>query len=336
MNSKQRASEPAPPVDPYAGVGRREWLTRWGPAAVAASALAVTGTLLSGRDGRHRPPDDRALAAPRDWRVARDGPGRIVIASGASPAENVQRALAGVGGIEQFVKRGEKVVIKPNCAWDRTPEQAANTDPALVGALVRLCLAAGAASVVVADSTCHDPDRSFARSGLAAAAKAAGARIAHQTSGGTVRLDLGGVQLGPWDVLKAIADADRVINVPLVKHHALARATVGMKNWIGAVTGPRSALHQRLPQVTAELGAAFRPTLTVVDATRIMISGGPTGGSLASVRTLNQVAVSTDPVAADAWGASLLDLSARELSYLDIAARLGLGITDWSSISEKV
>jgi uncharacterized protein (DUF362 family) len=310
-------------------------LTRWGPAALAASALAGAGALLGGRDGRHRPPDDRALATPRDWRVAPGTPGRLVITGGASPGENVRRALTGLGGIEQFVKRGEKVVIKPNCGWDRTPEQAANTDPALVAELVRLCLAAGAASVVVADSTCHDPNRTFERSGIARAARAAGAAVEHQSSGGVVRLDLGGTVLGPWDVLRSIAEADRVINVPLVKHHGLARATVGMKNWIGALTGPRSALHQRLSQVTAELGAAFRPTLTVVDATRIMVSNGPTGGSLSSVRTLNQVAVSTDPVAADAWGASLLGLDARDLSYLDIAARLGLGTTDWPGIADK-
>jgi uncharacterized protein (DUF362 family) len=322
-------------ADPYRGLSRREVLARWGPAALAASALAAAGALLGGREGRHRPPDDRALATPRDWRVAPGARGRLVMTSGTSPEDNVRRALAGLGGIEQFVKRGERVVIKPNCAWDRTPEQGANTDPLLVAALVRLCVAAGAASVVVADSTCHDPVRSFERSGIAKAARAAGATIAHQSSGGVVRLDLGGTLLGAWDVLKAIAEADRVINVPLVKHHGLARATVGMKNWIGALTGPRSSLHQRLSQVTAELGAAFRPTLTVVDATRILVSGGPTGGSLSSVRTLNQVAVSTDPVAADAWGASLLGLDARDLSYLDIAARLGLGTTDWPAIAAK-
>jgi uncharacterized protein (DUF362 family) len=325
----------APPDDPPATMDRRQLLTRWGPAALAASALAATGALLGGREGRHRPPDDRLLASPRDWRTTTDQAGRLVIASGASSTENLRRALAGLGGIERFVRPGERVVLKPNCAWDRTPEQAANTDPALVGDLVRLCLAAGASSVIVADSTCHDPVRSFERSGIAGAARAAGAQIAHQSSGGVVRLDLGGTQLGPWDVLKAIAEADRVINVPLVKHHSLARATVGMKNWIGAVTGPRSAMHQRLSQVTAELGAAFRPTLTVVDATRVMVGGGPTGGSLALVKAMQQVAVSTDPVAADAWGASLLGLSSRDLSYLDIAARLGLGTTDWESIATK-
>ena len=325
----------SPPRDPYGVVSRRALLTRWGPAALAASALAGTGALLADREGRHRPPDDRALPRPRDWRIAPGARGRIVTTGGASPDENLRRALAALGGIEQFVKRGERVVIKPNCAWDRTPEQGANTDPVLVAELARLCRAAGASRVIVADSTCHDPDRSFERSGIARAARSAGATVQHQSSGGVVRLDLGGTQLGPWDVLKSIAEADRVINVPLVKHHGLARATVGMKNWIGAVTGPRSAMHQRLSQVTAELGAAFRPTLTVVDATRILVSGGPTGGSLASVRTLNQLAISTDPVAADAWGASLLGLEAADLSYLAIAARLGLGTTDWQSIADK-
>jgi hypothetical protein len=163
-----------PSPDPYAVVTRRELLKRWGPAALVASTLAGTGALLGGREGRHRPPDDRILPRPRDWRVAPGAAGRLVTTSGPSPAENVRRALAAFGGIERFVKRGEKVVVKPNCAWDRTPEQAANTDPALVAELVRLCLAAGAASVVVADHTCHDPDRSFERSGIAKAVRAAG------------------------------------------------------------------------------------------------------------------------------------------------------------------
>ena len=127
-----------------------------------------------------------------------------------------------------------------------------------------------------------------------------------------------------------------MINVPVVKHHSLARATLGMKNWIGALVGNRSQLHQRLAQVTAELGAAFKPTLTVIDATRIMTRGGPTGGSLELVESLDHVAVATDPVAADTWGASLMDLGPQELPYLDIAARLGLGNRDWKSVHEAV
>jgi uncharacterized protein (DUF362 family) len=109
-----------------------------------------------------------------------------------------------------------------------------------------------------------------------------------------------------------------------------------MKNWFGAVVGPRGSLHQRLPQVCAELGAALRPTLTVVDATRVLTSGGPTGGSLDLVRPDDLVAVATDPVAADAWGAARLGLGARELPHLGIAVRLGLGTTDWASIATEV
>jgi uncharacterized protein (DUF362 family) len=224
------------------------------------------------------------------------------------------------------------VVLKPNCAWDRTEEQAANTNPELIGELVRQCLEAGADSVVVVDSSCHDPARSFARSGIASAARDAGAGIGHQRSVGTVPLDLGGTVLGVWEVLRPLAEADRVINLPIVKHHSLGRATLGMKNWFGALVGRRASLHQRLPQVCAELAYAFKPTLTVMDATRVLTGGGPTGGSLALVRPDDLIAVATDPVAADAWGATRLGLTADELPHIAIAERLGLGTADWKAL----
>jgi uncharacterized protein (DUF362 family) len=268
--------------------------------------------------------------------VSLDAPQRLVLAKGAGPVQNLNRALAAVGGIRSFIGSGERIAIKPNCAWDRTPEQAANTNPELVGELVRLCIAAGAASVVVVDSTCHDAKRAFERSGIGSAAREAGASIAHQNSAGTVQLELGGTRLGAWDVLRPLAEADRVINVPIVKHHSLTGVTLGMKNWFGAVVGRRSQLHQRIHQVCAELGSAFRPTLTVVDATRILTGNGPTGGSLSLVRELDQIAVATDPVAADAWGGSLLERGTSDLPHLDIASRLGLGSPDWKSLAEAV
>jgi uncharacterized protein (DUF362 family) len=314
-------------------VGRRQLLLQWGPIALTGLVLGGAGKLLRDRPGRHQPADSSGLPGRRDWRAAPGAPGVIALAGGSGPEGNLRRALAALGGIEAHVAKGHRVVIKPNCAWDRTPEQAANTNPELVAELVRLCLAAGAVSVVVADSTCHDPDRTFARSGIADAARRAGARIAHQTQGGTVTVYLGGVELGSWQILEAIAAADRVINVPIVKHHSLARGTLGMKNWFGALVGQRSRLHQRLAQVSAELADALKPTLTVVDATRVLMAGGPTGGSLSLVRELDLIAVSTDPVAADSWGGELMDLGARDLPHLDIARRLGLGTPDWRSVS---
>ncbi len=324
-----------PVIDEYRRVGRRELLLRWAPPAAAGIALAGVGLGFAGRAGRHRPPSVEDLLKPRDWRIDPDAQGRLVSTCGEGPAANVRKALAMLGGMEGFVRPGERVAIKPNCAWDRRPEQAANTNPELIGELVRLCLSAGAASVVVVDNSCHDPGRAFTRSGIEAATREAGGSIAHQRSAGTVRLDLGGTALGPWEVLRPVAEADRVINVPVVKHHSLSRATLGMKNWFGAVVGQRSNLHQRIGQVCAELGAVYRPTLTVIDATRILTGGGPTGGSLSLVRPSDCICVATDPVAADAWGASLLELGPEELPHIAIAARLGLGTADWKSVAAE-
>jgi uncharacterized protein (DUF362 family) len=303
---------------------------------VSGAALGGLGALLLDRPSRHRTPELELAGLPPDWRIAPDEPGRLAVAAGAGPPANLRTAMDTLGGIGRFVLPGERVAIKPSCAWDRTPEQAANTNPDLIGELVRLCLDAGASSVVVVDNTCHDPGRTFARSGIAETARAAGASVAHQKTTGTVALDLGGVALGTWQVLLPVAEADRVINAPIVKHHSLCRATLGMKNWFGAISGRRNSLHQRIHQVCAELGAAFRPTLTVVDATRVLSSGGPTGGSLDLVRSVDQVAVSTDPVAADAWGGELLELGTRELRYLAIAERLGIGTTQWRSALVEV
>jgi uncharacterized protein (DUF362 family) len=322
-----------PVIDPYQQVGRRELIRQWVPPALVGAALAGLGFGFSDRAGRHRAPSVESLPRPRDWRVAADEPGRLAEARGRGPVANFDLALAALGGIEAFITPGDRVAIKPNCAWDRTPQQAANTNPELIHEIVRQCRTAGASTVTVVDNSCHDPNRTFVRSGIEAAARDAGAAVAHQRNAGTVRLDLGGTTLGVWEVLRPLAEADRVINVPVVKHHSLCRATIGMKNWIGAVVGRRSNLHQRINQVCAELGAAFRPTLTVVDATRILTGGGPTGGSLALVKPMDAVAVSTDPVAAEAWGAGLLDLTPEQLPHIAIAARLGLGTPDWKSVS---
>ncbi len=319
----------------YGRIGRRELLRTWTPPAAAALALGSAGWIFKDRRGRHHTNATTAAPRPRDWRrVATGTP--LAVSRGKGPAGNLRAALEAVGGIGAHVGAGETVLVKPNCAWDRAPEQAANTDPELVAELVRLCLEAGASKVIVADNTCHDPRRSFTRSGIGPAARAAGADVLHQDTAGSAELDLGGSVLGIWRVLRPLAEVDRVINVPVVKHHSLARATLGMKNWFGVLLGPRPRLHQRIDQSVAELGAVLKPTLTVMDATRILTGGGPTGGSLDLVRAEDAVAVSLDPVAADAWGAHLLGLAPEDLPFLAIAHRLGAGTPDWRSLLVEV
>ena len=140
-------------IDTPLTLGRRDLLKTWGPAALAGAAITALGAGLSGRPGRHQRVDSTAALTPPDWRTDPSSPGRVAIAGGEGPRANLARALAAMGGIGEFISPGDRVAIKPNCAWDRSAAQAANTDPELIGELVRLSLAAGAASVVVLDNT---------------------------------------------------------------------------------------------------------------------------------------------------------------------------------------
>jgi len=306
---------------------RREVVTRLGSAALAAGAVLAGVAFF--HDRRRDVPARRKVP---DWRAV-GVPPRVVAARGGEPAANVRRAVAALGGMERFVRRGERVVVKPNVGWDRLPEQAANTDPEVVAELVRLCLAAGAAQVVVTDISCNDPRRCFARSGIAAAAAAAGAVVVESGRLRLVPADLAGLAEG-IEVAEAVLAADRVINVPVVKHHRLSRATLGMKNWFGVLGPGRNRLHQSIHRAIAELAATFKPTLTVVDATRVLLANGPQGGSLGDVRGVGAVAVGTDPVLCDAWGGVQLGLRPAELPFLREAEQRGLGRTDTALVED--
>ena len=252
----------------------------------------------------------------------------------------VRETISALDGMENFVRQGDVVVVKPNIGWDRTVELAANTHPEVVKALVQLCLEAGAKQVRIFDRTCNDERRCDMQSGIRPALEAIRSdRVSIEYIDRRSFKELaikGGRAFDRWEFYLPVIEADRLINVPIIKHHSLCHATLGMKNWMGAIVGSRPNLHQRLPQACAELGAAFRPTLTVVDATRVLIGGGPTGGSLAQVRQKNMVAVATGPVAADAWGASLLDVTVADMPLLSIAERLGVGSADWRSVEVGV
>lgn len=306
---------------------RREVMARLASAALAAGAV-IAGTAFFS-DRRRSAPATRQVP---DWRLG-GAPLRVVTARGGDPAANVRRAMAALGGMERFVHRGERVVIKPNIGWDRLPEQAANTDPTVVAELVRLCLAAGAAQVVVTDISCNDPRRCFARSGIAAAATAAGATVMESGHLRLVPAALAGLAEG-IEVAEVLLAADRVINVPVVKHHRLSRATLGMKNWFGVLGPGRNRLHQSIHRAIAELAATFKPTLTVVDATRVLVANGPQGGSLGDVREVDAVAAGTDPVLCDAWGGVQLGLRPADVPFLREAEQRGLGRTDVAMVEE--
>ncbi len=296
-------------------------LAQSGAVLGASAALGGVGLLQAGRVRR-----GGAARGLRDLRVAEEG-GRppLVVARGGGAALLVRSAVAALGGMERFVRPGETVLVKPNMAWDRSPEQGANTHPEVVAEVVRLCLASGARRVIVSDNAIHDAERVAERSGIRAAVAAARGELVLAARSGFEPTVLGGSVLSSWDVLSLLFEADRLVNVPVVKHHSLSRLTCGMKNHMGLIGGSRGRLHQEIHAAVVDLAAAFRPTLTVVDATRVMMRNGPTGGRLEDVAAVNAVAAGTDPVACDTWAARQLGLDPSEVGHVILAEGRGLG-----------
>ncbi len=253
----------------------------------------------------------------------------LVLAQGDSPAAITRAAVEALGGMGKFVGRGDVAMIKPNIGWDRTPEMAACTNPEVVRALVEMAAAAGARKVVVMDNTTNQAQRCYARSGIQAAAKAAGAEVPFVNPRRVRKMAIRGEWLKEWDIIEDfVGDNVRLINVPIAKHHSLCRVTMGMKNWLGAIGDPRNQLHQKLDEAMVDLHAFFRPVLTVLDAYRILIRNGPQGGRPSDTKLLRTVVAGKDGVAVDAMGASFFDIPPADLPYLKMAAQRGLGRID--------
>jgi uncharacterized protein (DUF362 family) len=308
------STSPRRPEPERALISRRGLLAALGAGALAAPALLSRAA----DDGAPSAGAPDASAAPE-----------LALARNGAPAALTRQALAALGGISRFVGAGDRVVIKPNIGWDRTPQQGANTHPEVVAELVRLAREAGAKQVRVMDHTCNDARRCYARSGIEQAAREAGAEVLHLREGRGTEMRIGGELLQSWPVHREVLEADVLINVPAAKHHSLTGVSLGMKNWLGAIDGRRNQLHQRIWQASAELAAFFRPSLTVLDATRLLLRNGPQGGNPEDVAETQVVMAGTDPVAIDAFGATLFELPPEALPHLALAAAAGLGSSDW-------
>jgi len=244
---------------------------------------------------------------------------------GEDPAAITRAAVAALGGMKKFVSRGDKVIIKPNIGWDRVPEMAACTNPEVVRALVEMSLEAGAKDVVVMDNTTNQAKRCYIRSGIQEAAKQGGGKVLFADEHRLKKVPLKGEWLKEWEVFQDFLEADKIINVPIAKVHSLCRLTLSMKNWLGAIGGARNQLHQKLDQGIVDLQAFFRPSLTVLDAYRILIRNGPQGGRPSDTQLVKTVIAGVDAVAVDALGASFFDIKPQELLYLRLAQERGLG-----------
>jgi uncharacterized protein (DUF362 family) len=312
---------------------RRDFLKQTGKALALAAVAGGTGLLFHNRKAvayQSKALNKGVFAVPDDSSLP-----KLVLAKNSDPVAALNASLDSIGGIKRFVKPGERVTIKPNIGWDRTPAQAANTNPVLVAEMVRLCLAAGAASVIVSDISCNDPRRCFIRSGIKEAAEKAGAKVILPGEEDYVRVDLQGTVLHEWPVLKYFIDTDRLINMPIVKQHGMSACTISMKNFYGILGGPRHQLHQQIDQSIVDVATYCSPTLTVVDATHVLLRNGPTGGSLDDVATDDSVMCATDMVAADSRSAEFLGLKAERVGHIVLADKSGLGKIDYRSVGYK-
>ena len=258
----------------------------------------------------------------------------LAVARGAEPRAITRAALAAVGGIQRFVKSGADVIVKPTICVDfRSYEYGATTNPEVVAALVELCLGAGAKRVRVMDMPFGgSPESAYARSGIEDAVKAAGGKMEVMNRAKFRETEIPeGRDLSSWEVYQDILTADVVIDVPVAKHHNLTRLSLAGKNLLGVILRP-GQMHVNLGQRTADLVSLVRPTLTVVDAVRTLMAHGPTGGNLSDVRLTNTVIASHDIVAADAYAATLFELTGSYVPYVKAAADMGLGTLDLKSI----
>jgi len=252
----------------------------------------------------------------------------LAVVHGASPEKIVKAGIDALGGITKFVSRGDVVVIKPNIGWDRTPEQAGNTNPEVVAAVVKLCFEAGAKKVKVFDRPVNDPRRCYVQSGIAAAVKALGAEAEYMDERKFRDTAINGQAIKSWPLYTDALEADKLINIPIAKHHSLAKLTMSMKNWMGIMGGKRNQIHQKLDEILVDLSMKIKPTLTVLDAVRILTANGPQGGSLADVKKLDTVIVGVDQVAVDSYGATLFGMKGSDLGYVVLGYKLGLGQMD--------
>jgi uncharacterized protein (DUF362 family) len=257
------------------------------------------------------------------------------VVRGTDTAAIVRKAVELVGGMGSFVDKDDVVFIKPNISWDKKPEQAATTNPVVVETVVRMVTEAGAKKIIVADNTCNDARRTYKRSGIKEAAESAGAKVPFMEKRRFVSTNLGGIVMSDWEVYREAMEADKIINVPIAKHHGLSNVTLSMKNLMGLIGGRRDLLHQNLPTCVVDLAAYFKPTLNILDSVRLLKANGPQGSTLTDVVELNTVAASADPVRIDSFGISLFGDSIfsndpAAFPHIGEAVKRGLGRSDFA------
>ena len=315
--------------------GRRQFLSRAAKAGISIAAAGAASYVLYDRTGPKPGLETQKLVTLPDFSVPAKAGRTMSVVTGADRIRTVDKAIELLGGIKRFVKPAETVAIKPNVAFASPPMLGATTNPELVAEVVRLCYEdAQAKNVIVADNPINDPASCFTLTGIGKAASQAGAQVILPNENMFEHTTLSSASLiKNWPIFsEPFNKVDKLIGVAPLKHHQRAGASMTMKNWYGFLGGRRNIFHQDINTIIAELSMMVKPTLVILDGTEVMITNGPTGGSVSDLKRANTLLVSTDMVAADSYGCTLLGLKVSDLPYLVKAEKAGAGTTDYESL----
>jgi uncharacterized protein (DUF362 family) len=316
-------------------LNRRQLLARAGKAGVSIAAAAAISRILLDFEGPKAGVEDEKKVTLKNFSIQPRTGQTISIVKGSNRVATVNKAIELLGGIERFIKPGETVAIKPNVAFATPAMLCATANPELVAEVVQLCYNRGKAKkVIVTDNPINDPASCFMLSGIGKAASAVGAEVVLPKANMFKVTTLpGGVLIKDWPIFfEPFAKVDKLIGIAPIKNHHRAGASMTMKNWYGILGGRRNIFHQDINTIIAELAMMVRPTLVILDGTEVMMTNGPTGGTTSDLRRANTLIASTDCVAADSFGCTLLDMKVSDLPYLAMAEKGGAGTADYESL----
>ena len=317
------------------GMKRREFLIRAAKAGLCVAAASSVGYYFYDPEGPGAFSQQESLVSLPDFSISDKSPVMAIVHGTGDRNKSLDMAIKAMGGMETFIKKGDKVLIKVNAAFASPPSLSATTHPDLVSETVRLCYAAGALSVVVTDNPINDPATCFSLTGIEKAALSQGARVILPREALFKPTTVTGAKLiRNWPLLYGPFDGiTKLIGLAPIKDHHRSGASMTMKNWYGLLGGRRNIFHQDVHGVIEELAMMVSPTLVILDGTWTMMTNGPTGGSLSDLKQTHTMIVSTDQVAADSYGATLLGKSPENLPHILKAEAQGIGTTDFNSIN---
>jgi uncharacterized protein (DUF362 family) len=318
-------------------LNRRDFLKRLGYASALTLAAGGLGLALYDAKGSAPAEGPKALTGLGDFtpRGRAADQAKMAIVRGTDRAAMFQQGIKALGGMESFIQKGDRVLIKVNAAFATPASLGATTHPEVLTAVAGLCFKAGAAQVLITDNPINNPDSCFEITGLAAAARSTGSRIIAPRAALFAPVSLaGGRLLQNWPVMAgAFTGVTKVIVVSPVKDHQRAGASMTLKNFYGFLGGRRNVFHQDINGIITELSLLLKPTLCVLDGTVSMMTNGPTGGSLSDLKDTGTMVISTDPVAADAVGVELLGRTLADVPYIQMAEKAGAGQADYQRLN---